>query len=146
MPPNTKKCEKCGAVDDSGLTPRTNSFLCDQHDWKPTPAVEDWEIEFEKEFRREDGLLDIGKYDDEIVKDFIRSLREADRKRIVEEQHKIRENEMADIGNLQHRCPQCGKETSTRMTWKESMRINALWGRCFECVSKDNNSNSPATH
>ena len=52
------------------------------------------------------------------------------------------ENGMQFIGHLQHRCPQCGKESQTKMSWLESYKINALWGRCFECASKDNSSTS----
>ena len=49
---------------------------------------------------------------------------------------------MAFIKNLQHRCPQCGKETQTPMTYLESYRINALWGKCFECAEKENSQPS----
>lgn len=49
-------------------------------------------------------------------------------------------NSMSFIENLQHRCPQCGKETETPMTYGKSRDANALWGRCFECATRDNNS------
>lgn len=52
------------------------------------------------------------------------------------------ENGMQFVGHLQHRCPQCGEETQTKMSWLESYKVNALWGRCFECVSKDNSASS----
>lgn len=60
----------------------------------------------------------------------------------LENERRVFVNGMSSIKDLQHRCPQCGKETGTRMTWLESYKINALWGRCFDCVSKDNSSSS----
>lgn len=90
--PNTKKCEKCGAVDDSGLTPRTNSVLCDQHDWKPTPAVEDWEERYKTMAVFETYSVPKIVIDDTL--DFIRSHDQQLRQRIVEalEEKKIGQN------------------------------------------------------
>lgn len=42
--PPAKKCKKCGVVDSSGLTPRTNSAMCNPHEWVDfSPAKEEKE-------------------------------------------------------------------------------------------------------
>lgn len=52
-------------------------------------------------------------------------------------------NRMMAVQDLPNRCPQCGeKPMETNMTYGELFAINAEWGRCFSCVSKDNNTSS----
>ena len=49
---------------------------CARSQWVDAPVVEKsgWEEEFSSQFVRDDGLLDIGKYDTEALKDFIKNV------------------------------------------------------------------------
>ncbi len=58
-----------------------------------------------------------------------------------DQEKKIFENGMASIKDLKHRCPQCGKEA--KMSYQEAYRLNALWGKCFECANKAGTKNEP---
>lgn len=55
-----------------------------------------WQEKFDETFTREDGLLDIGKYDDEAIKEFISNLLAEQRKEVLEEVRKRLPKEVTD--------------------------------------------------
>lgn len=86
MPPNTKKCD-C-----------LHSHLACQYNNPPchTPAVEDWIKDFDKEFGEHHCVYN-GDY-----KSFIRSLRESDRKRIIEWAEKNQSEDVIWFSSFKH--------------------------------------------
>ena len=72
----------------------------------------------------------------QFLESFIEELLDQQKKELIE--GFIRD--MQECKNLIKRCPECGVEAENKMTYKEYFEANALWGRCFDCVSKENNT------
>lgn len=98
----------------------------------------EWEVEYDKLTKLE-MVGNAHTYpvptDYQAIKGFIRKTRTEAYNKGREDMRTIDRNSMAFIGHLQHRCPQCGEETLTSMSYLDSYEINALWGRCFKCAT-----------
>lgn len=65
------------------------------------------------------------------------------RQEAIEERDKywktLMENVCAVGRNFPARCYECGEKHASGMSWEEAYKANALFGKCFKCLSKELN-------
>ena len=91
------------------------------------------------------GASELASYDQKILLAI-----QAEKERIVqmiEERDKywqtLMDNTCTVGRNFLSRCYECGKKHASGLSWEEAYRLNALFAKCFECISKQ--ANSPAS-